>query len=50
MNELIERAEKSCRINTTTDEAQDDELLTLTGEDDLPYVVAHSHVCNTHIC
>lgn len=36
MNELIQNAEKACRINTATDEMQDDELLTLTGEDDLP--------------
>ncbi|KAG8738578.1 hypothetical protein FRC12_016705 [Ceratobasidium sp. 428] len=36
MNELIERAERACRANTATDEVRDDELLTLTGEDELP--------------
>jgi hypothetical protein len=36
MDELIKNAEKACRINTATDEAQDDELLMLTAEDDLP--------------
>ncbi|KAF8610459.1 Fcf2-domain-containing protein [Ceratobasidium sp. AG-I] len=36
MNELIQKATKACSINTATDEVQDDELLTLTGEDELP--------------
>lgn len=36
MNELIQKARKACNIDTATDELQDDELLTLTGEDELP--------------
>jgi len=36
MDELIQKATRACNINTATDEVQDDELLTLTGEDELP--------------
>ena len=36
MNELIQKAKKACSLNTATDEIQDGELLTLTGEDELP--------------
>lgn len=36
MNELLQKAEKACRANTATDELHDDEILTLTGEDELP--------------
>lgn len=39
MKELLDKAVKACTINTATDEAQGEELLTLTGEDDLPQVV-----------
>ncbi|KAG9118828.1 hypothetical protein FRC07_006469 [Ceratobasidium sp. 392] len=36
MNELLQAAERACRANTATDEPQDDEVLTLTHEDELP--------------
>ncbi|KAB5593706.1 RRNA-processing protein Fcf2 [Ceratobasidium theobromae] len=36
LEELIQKAEKACTVNTATDEAEEEELLTLAGEDDLP--------------
>ncbi|QRV86429.1 rRNA-processing protein Fcf2 [Ceratobasidium sp. AG-Ba] len=36
MKELLQKAERACRVNTATDDVQDDELLTLAGEDELP--------------
>lgn len=38
LEELIQKAEKACTVNTATDEAEEEELLTLAGEDDLPQV------------
>ncbi|CAE6348183.1 unnamed protein product [Rhizoctonia solani] len=36
LDELLEKAIKACTANTATDEANEEEVLTLTGEDDLP--------------
>ncbi|KDN51635.1 hypothetical protein RSAG8_00180, partial [Rhizoctonia solani AG-8 WAC10335] len=36
LDELLEKAIKACTVNTATDEANEEELLTLAGEDDLP--------------
>ncbi|CAE6463195.1 unnamed protein product [Rhizoctonia solani] len=36
LEELLEKAIKACNVNTATDEADEEELLTLTGEDELP--------------
>ncbi|CAE6519837.1 unnamed protein product [Rhizoctonia solani] len=36
LDELLEKAVKACTVNTATDEANEEELLTLTAEDELP--------------
>jgi hypothetical protein len=36
LDELLQKAVKACTMNTATDEASEEEVLTLTGEDDLP--------------
>ncbi|KAJ1310058.1 hypothetical protein OPQ81_006810 [Rhizoctonia solani] len=36
LDELLEKAIKACTVNTATDEASEEELLTLTSEDELP--------------
>ncbi|KAG8732493.1 hypothetical protein FRC11_013238 [Ceratobasidium sp. 423] len=36
LDELLEKAVKACTVNTATDEANEEELLTLAGEDELP--------------
>ncbi|CAE6523755.1 unnamed protein product [Rhizoctonia solani] len=36
LDELLEKAIKACTVNTATDEVNEEELLTLVGEDELP--------------
>ncbi|CAE6454926.1 unnamed protein product, partial [Rhizoctonia solani] len=36
LDELLEKAIKACTVNTATDEVNEEELLTLAGEDELP--------------
>ncbi|KAF8710647.1 Fcf2 pre-rRNA processing, partial [Rhizoctonia solani] len=36
LEEILEKAVKACTVNTATDEANEEDVLTLTGDDDLP--------------
>ncbi|KAF8758841.1 Fcf2 pre-rRNA processing [Rhizoctonia solani] len=36
LQQILEKAVKACTVNTATDEANEEDVLTLTGDDDLP--------------